>query len=404
MRPLSTLSVLALVVSLSPGVASGQGFGMPSRLAEVELERSRACVGVLEQVEALDAEMAPLARRSERLQAIAQAIALEDRSVVEPLDPDDPLETRVQEWFVSDQALAQRYLNQQDASLQAERAAGRENIKAAVSRAMEEVQQEAQTAIQANQELLASAAPCDGAIFVRSAVLEACEDASGSLCEQARLPASEVSGVRFVDEAASIWEIEQSRPWTTPTSLRPGQTGLEGGRTIGYTRVGNVVASVAFTPLFAPRDQIPPATLQAYEANNDSLGLTFDHPRIAFTPALAVRLALPRPLDREDGYILHFGTPDQADVVWSGDAGTGAPLQATVALAPSHVRRLVAGDRLTVTAITRPAAEAESPEAVYAVGIGTVSQAQNAQAILQYMAQQLQDDLTRLVPPSAGSS
>lgn len=400
MRPLSTLSSLALVVSLTPTVAWGQGFGMPSRLAEVELERSRTCVGVLERVEALDAEMAPLARRSERLQVIARAIALEDRSVVEPLDPDDPLEVRVREWFASDQSLARRSLNRQDASIQAERAAGRENIKGAVSRAMEEVQREAETAIQANQELIASAAPCDGAIFVRSAVLEACENASGTLCEQAGLPASEVSGVRFVDEPEAIWEIEQSRPWTSPTSLRPGQSGLEGGRTVAFTRVGNLVASVAFAPLFAPREQIPPETLRAYEANNDSLGLTFDHPGIAFTPALAVRLALPRRLDREDGYILHFGTPDQADVVWAGEAGTGEPLESTVALAPSHVRRLVAGDQLTVTAIAGGEAETDTPEAVYAVGMGTVNQAQSAQALLGYMESRLGEDLARLVPPS----
>ena len=397
MRPLTITALFAL---LAPVPAKAQAFGMPSRLAEVELARSSACVGILEQVQALDAEMEPLARRSERLQAMARAIALEDRSIIDTLDADDPTLTRVREWFRSDEALARRYVNQPDPSIQAERSAGRETIKAAVTRAMEAVQAEAQTTMEANQDLLASAAPCDGAIFVRSAVLEACETGSGMLCEQARLPASQVEGVRFVDDPASLWEIEQTRPWSTPTPLRPGQAGLEGGRTVGFTRVGNVVASVAFSPLFAPRDQIPAETLEAYEATNDTLGLTFDHPRIAFTPALAVRLALPEPLDREDGYILHFGSPEQADVVWAAEAGTGAPLEGTVALAPSHVRRLVAGDQLTVTALARPEAEDGTPEAVYAIGIGTVSQAQNTGAILQYMAEQLQADVRRLAPGS----
>lgn len=394
-RPNPAPGLVALALVLPPPVAA-QGFGTPARLAEVEVDRSRSCVTVLQSLDSLDTAMEPLARRSRRLQDIAQAVALEERSIVDSLDTADPLETRVREWFATDAALAQRFLNQQDPSIQAERTAGRETIKAAVSRALQEVQEEASTAMEENQDLLAAAAPCDGAIFVRSAVLEACEDGRGAICEQAARPASEVSGFRFVDEPASIWEVEEMRPWSTPTPLRAGPTGLDGARTVGFTRVGNVVASVAFSPLFIPEEQVPPETLAAYEATNDTLGLSLDHPTIAFTPALALRLAIPRPLDREESYILHFGTPDQAEVVWSGPAGTGAPIEGTVPLTPGQVRRLVAGDQLTVTAL----APGDPLEAVWAVGISGANQARATQALLAYMSDRLERDLARIAPPS----
>jgi hypothetical protein len=395
--PLTALA--ALVVPLWTPAISAQGLGSPSRLAEVELERSRSCVGVLARTEELDRQMEPIVTRGRRLQAIAQAIALEDRTVVDSLDVDDPVEARVVEWFDTDEALARRYATQQDPTVQAERTAGRETIKATVSQAMQQVQSEVDEILESNQELLAEAAPCDGAIFVRPAVLEACEEGSGTLCEQAELPPSEVTGVRFVDEPTSIWDIEELRPWTRPTPLHPGPNGLDGGRTVGYTRVGNVVATVAFTPLLAPREQTPADVLSAYEANNEALGLTFDHPKIAFTPALGIRVALPQPLDQEDGYILHFGPPDEAEVIWAGDAGTGAPLEATVPLTPGQVRRLTAGDPLTLTAVVQ---REPVPDAVYAISIGTVNQAQNVQALLGYMESQLGEDLARLVPPSEG--
>ncbi|MBT8489377.1 MAG: hypothetical protein KJO65_11185, partial [Gemmatimonadetes bacterium] len=187
------------------------------------------------------------------------------------------------------------------------------------------------------------------------------------------------------------------RPWTQPAPIRPGPSGLTGGRTIGFTRVGNVVVTVAFTAIILPREQIPPETLTAYEATNSALGVTVDHPTIVFTPALGVRVALPEPLDQEDGYVLHFGSPDQAEVVWAGDAGTGSPIEATVPLTAGQVQRLTAGDRLTLTAI----ADAEPvPDAVYAVRIGSVTQTQRTKALLSYMQNQLGQDLAQIVPPS----
>lgn len=394
------LRLTFLLTVLLPGAAVdvlAQGLGSPSRLAEVERARSTSCVAILERLEAVDARLEPFGQRIERLQAIARAIALEDRSLVEPFDTGVPTEARVEEWFDSDEVLARRYVAQQEASILAERTAGRETIKATVTRALEEVQAEANEVLGDDEDVINAAAPCDGAIFVRPAVLEACERASGAICEDARLPADEPSRFQFVDDASAMWEMQEVRPWTQPAPVRPGPNGLTGGRTVGFTRVGNVVATVAFTAIILPREQIPPETLSAYEATNSALGVSLDHPTITFTPALGVRLALPEPLDTEDGYVLHFGSPEQAEVVWAGDAGTGQPIEATVPLTAGHVQRLTAGDRLTLTAI----ANAEpQPDAVYAIRIGNVTQSQSTQALLGYMRNQLGQDLARIVPPS----
>lgn len=398
MRPVPTVALLALLTPIASTQASAQGFGEPSRLAEVELERSRSCVGILQRIEELNAEIEPLARRSQRLQVIAQAVALEERAIVDSLNVDDPVEARVLEWFRTDEALARRYVAQQDPSLQAERTAGRETIKATLTRAIQDVQNEANGTIEANQELITSAASCDGAIFVRSAVLEACEVTSGPICEEAARPASEAERFRFVDTAESIWEIEELRPWTTPQPLRRAPTGqLDGARTIGFARVGNVVVSVAFTPLIAPRERIRPEVAAAYEATNDTLGLTSNHPDLVFTPALGVHVAVPRALGEEEGYILHFGSPEQADVVWTGRADPGGPVEASVPLTPSQTRRLTAGDPLMLTAIDEGG---EVPDAIWAVGVGVVNQPQMTQALLRYMEGQLSQDLGRLAPPS----
>ena len=40
------------------------------------------------------------------------------------------------------------------------------------------------------------------------------------------------------------------------------------------------------------------------------------------------------------------------------------------------------------------------PDAVYAIRIGNVTQAQNTQALLGYMQSQLGEDLAQIVPPS----
>ena len=128
----------------------------------------------------------PVVTRGTRLREIAEAVALEDRMIVEPFESSDETEALVQNWFTTDAALAQRYVMSEDSGVLAERQAGRETIKAVITEALTTIQQYADSVLTANTSLIQAAGPCDGAIFVRGAVLSACEDASGPICEQAR--------------------------------------------------------------------------------------------------------------------------------------------------------------------------------------------------------------------------
>jgi hypothetical protein len=392
-------SFLAVYLAVTAGPLAGQSDEPPSGLAAVEMERSRACVAILARVEEVNARLEPHALRSQRLGAIAQAIALEDRASVEPFDEADPAERRVREWFDADAALAQRFVNTRDSNVTAERGALRENIKRIVTEAVQEVQRQADEILQANADLPAAAAQCDGAIFVRGAVLEACATQDGPLCEQAALPASEVQGFRFVDDPESMWDIQELRPWTTPGPLRPSATGqLEGARTVGFARIGNVVVSVAFSPLIRDRAELSPEVLSAFQAVNDSLGIAGSHPDLAFTPALGVRAALPRPLAGEARYVIHFGTPEAPEVLWSGPADTGAPLEATVPLAAAHASRLRVGETVSLTALSG-GPDGATGEPVFTIQMSNVSQAPAVDALLRYMASGLATDLTTLLRP-----
>lgn len=396
----SRLVLVSLVLTAMPLAA--QTDEIPSGLAAVETNRSRTCVGVLARVDAVNEALEPHALRSQRLQVIAQAIALEDRSAAEPFDASDPVEQRVREWFEADAALAQRFVNTQDPNVTAERAAVRENIKTVVTDAVQEVQEQANEILQANADLPAAAAPCDGAIFVRAAVLEACETQDGPVCAQAALPASEVRGFRFVDDPETMWDIQELRPWTNPTPLRPGPTGeLDGARTVGFARIGNVVLSVAFSPLIRDRAELSADELASFQSVNDSLGLDSSHPDLVFTPALGVRAALPRPLAGEDRYVLHFGAPDAPEVLWSGPAATGAPLEATVPLSATHASRLRNGEAISLTALSG-GAEGTATEAAFTIQMSNVSQAPAVDALLRYMGNGLSADLTALLEPRGG--
>jgi hypothetical protein len=399
--PLPSLFAAALLVLPAPPTILAQTAAPPADLERVELERSRLCVDVLARVNQLDQSLEPVAVRSRRLSAIAEAIAIEDRTLVDPLDTGDALESLVADWFVTDAALAQRYANQPDPNLAAERAAGRESIKAAVTQGMQEVQTQANALLAEDPELATQAAPCDGAIFVRSAVEEACASSSGPVCDALAEPTSTDPAIRFVDNAAAVWDIQQLRPWTTPTPLRPGPNGqLEGARTIGFARVGNVVVSVAFAPLLRGRQNTPEADLARYAAINDSLGLSFQHPDVAFTPAMSVRAALPEPLGGESRYVLHFGEPTQADVLWSAPAGSGAALEASFPLGAANTRRLQAGEPVSLTALRGDASAA--PDPVFTIQLSNAGQAPLVQGLLEYMSSRLQTDLTALTTPRGG--
>jgi len=389
-------AALAAFITLIPATLAAQVGAVPSRLAEVEVERSRTCVGTLAQIAVLDAVLEPLVTRGTRLRRVAEAVALEDRSMVEPFDPADPAEALVQDWFTTDAALAQRYVTTEDDGLLTERQAGRETIKTVVADALVSVQARADSALNANASLIQSAGPCDGAIFVRSAVEEACADASGAICDQAALPAGQSTDFRFVESAESVWEIQESRPWTVPAPLQPTADGqLGGGRTVGYARIGNVAVSLSFSPLFRDREDASAEELAGYRAINDSLGVSIDHPALAVAPALGLRAALPEPLGTETRYVVHFGDIDAPDVVWTGPAGSGAPLEAAIPLAARHVARLRAGDPVTLTAIG--GADGNQPE--YSIMVGNVNQGPATVVLLNYMATEMGEDLDRYVQP-----
>ncbi len=392
---MNRLALVAFTALLPVSLAAQIG-AVPSRLVEVETERSRACVSTLRQIAVLDRVLAPIVTRGTRLGEIAEAVALEDRMMVEPFASSDETEVLVQNWFTTDAALAQRYVMSEDSGVLAERQAGRETIKAVITEALTTVQQYADSVLTANTALIQAAGPCDGAIFVRGAVLGACEDASGPICEQAALPAGEARDFRFVDTGDSVWEIQETRPWTVPSPLQPTADGqLGGGRTIGYARVGNVAVSLSFSPLFREKDQMSVAELARYDVINDSLGIAIDHPTLAVTPAFGIRAALNEPLGTETRYVLHFDDINAPEILWSGPAESGTPLEAAIPLGAAHVVRFRAGDPVILTAIG--GADGNEPE--YSIMIGNVNQTPAATVLLNYMAAQMADDLSRYEQP-----
>jgi len=90
----------------------------PDGFADLELERSRLCVPVLVQLDALNLRLQPLGFRTERLRRIAAAIAIEDRTLMDSLNASDSTEAAVRDWFVSDGRLARSFLETNQQSLQ----------------------------------------------------------------------------------------------------------------------------------------------------------------------------------------------------------------------------------------------------------------------------------------------
>ncbi len=391
----ATLALLAGVVGATGLAGQTSLDAPPAGLAQVERERSRACVTTLEDVEALDRVLAPLAARSRRLLAISEAIALEERAVVAELDPSDPVESDVQAWFATDSLLAVRFVQSGNEALQEQRRVGRDAIKEQVSGALETIQQQADSIVAETGDLGARAGPCDGAIFVRPAVVEACGERSTALCTAAAAPPDPAGPFRFVDAPEAVWDVQELRPWTNAGPLRVGATGLEGARTIGYARIGNVVVTAAFTALLKEREQATPAELVTFDQTNQALAITFGHPDVAFAPALALRAALPRPLGGENRYLVHFGPAGDPDVLWTGQAGTGRTLQASVPISPAHVLKLRNGQQLSLTAV-------RGDDPVFTVSLSQANQAPAVTALLRYMSAQLDADLRRIAPPRGG--
>ncbi len=393
---------LLMMVALLFAVLSKPVIGVaqdtpPAGIAELELERSRLCVPVLAQLDALNLQLQPLGVRTERLRQITAAIAIEDRTVMDSLNVNDPTEAAVRDWFLSDGRLAQSFVDTNQQTIQQQRVVGRELIKSAVQTTLEGIQSEAQGIIEEAGDFGAEANSCEGAILIRSAVIEACGSEQNLICDAAK-PANSDGAYRFVDSPEDLWDVEEFRPWTSPGPLQLGPEGqLDGASTVALQRQGNIAFSVAFRPDIRPRADMTPEGIQTFQTLLDSIGFEFDHPDLIYAPALAIRATLPEPLAGEDRYAIHFGAIETGDVIWSGASGTGTPIEISVLLTPIHIVKLTQGESLELTAIR--SLDDGSAEALFSLGLTPINQVSATQALLAYMATQMPQDLNLLVPP-----
>lgn len=372
---------------------------MPTHFETVELTRSRECVGILVRVDALDARLDPLADRSQRLLAIGRAVSLEEREVMDSLRLADPVEARVHAWFVSDGEMAERYLAAPAPALLEERAAAKDSLEVVLQHEFETLQAQADSVLATTGTLGQEAANCSGAVFIRPAVLEACATSAGPICEAAQ-DSAVTPGFRFVESADVLWGIQELRAWSAPGPIQVLPTGqLGGARTVGLTRAANIVVTLAFGPRLRRRTDLTLSEATRTGALADSLGFGAAHPEVVFTPSLAIQATLPVPLGDETRYVLHFGPPEQADIMWASEAGTGAPLEGVVDLGPSRLARLQGSEQIMLTALR--STEAGTSEPVYSIELTSLNQGPAATALVGYMAQQLGNDLAQLMPPVA---
>ena len=392
---LMMVTVLCAVLS-KPATGVAQD-APPAGIAEIELERSRVCVPVLSQLDALNLQLQPLGIRTERLRQIAAAIAIEDRTVMDSLNVNDPTESAVRDWFLSDGRLAQSFLDTNQQTILQQRTVDRELIKGTVQATLEGIQSEAQGIIEEAGDFGAEASSCEGAILIRSAVIEACGSEQHLICDAAK-PANSDGAYRFVDSPEDLWDVQEFRPWTSPGPLQLAPDGqLDGASTVAFARQGNVAFSVAFQPDIRPRADMAPENIQTFQTLLDSIGFEFNHPELIYAPALTIRATLPEPLAGEDRYAIHFGAIEGGDVIWEGPSGTGDPIEISILLTPIHIVKLTQGESLELTAIR--SLDDGSDEALFGLALTPVNQVAATQSLLAYMATQMPQDLNILVPP-----
>ena len=349
-RYLQMMLILLLAVLSKPVIGVAQD-APPAGIAEIELERSRLCVPVLTQLDELNLQLQPLGIRTERLRQIAAAISIEDRTVMDSLNVNDPTEAAVRDWFLSDGRLAQSFLDTNEQTIQQQRAVDRELIKGTVHPTLEGIQSEAQGIIEDAGDFGPEASSCEGAVLIRSAVIEACGSEQNLICDAAK-PANSDGAYRFVDSPEDLWDVQEFRPWTSPGPLQLAPDGqLDGASTVAFARQGNVAFSVAFRPDIRPRADMAPENIQTFQTLLDSIGFEFNHPELIYAPALTIRATLPEPLAGEDRYAIHFGAIEAGDIIWEGASGTGAPIEISILLTPIHIVKLTQGESLELTAI-----------------------------------------------------
>ena len=388
--------ILLLAVVSKPVIGVAQD-APPAGIAEIELERSRLCVPVLTQLDELNLQLQPLGIRTERLRQIAAAIAIEDRTVMDSLNVNDPTEAAVRDWFLSDGRLAQSFLDTNEQTIQQQRAVDRELIKGTIQATLEGIQSEAQGIIEDAGDFGPEASSCEGAVLIRSAVIEACGSEQSLICDAAK-PANSDGAYRFVDSPEDLWDVQEFRPWTSPGPLQLAPDGqLDGASTVAFARQGNVAFSVAFRPDIRPRTDMAPENIQTFQTLLDSIGFEFNHPELIYAPALTIRATLPEPLAGEDRYAIHFGAIEAGDIIWEGASGTGAPIEISILLTPIHIVKLTQGESLELTAIR--SLDDGSDEALFGLALTPVNQVAATQSLLAYMATQMPQDLNILVPP-----
>lgn len=409
-RFLVCTALVALVAPVAVSSARAQETP-PTGLAAAETARSKDCVGEIAKVQQLNDRAAPFLRRVQRIRVLAAAVALEDTTQAAPFDTTKPLESAVHQWFERDHALALKIVAG-DSSLVAERDTVREAIKTRLQSALDTVTSQAKAKLADADSVQAAAQPCQTAIFVRPAVLEACKTTPSSpLCgpakEQPDSAAADSVRFRFVNKADDLWGIEQMIPWSDPVPLQAAPDGsLVGARTLARSRRGNIIVAVALQPMFRDRTKMDSAQVASFQSNLDSLGFTFDHPNFVMAPALQLQASVPPPMG-ENLYILHFGEVSKPDIIWSfkvGKDSKGGVISATFPATAKLLDRLEAGDQLSFTALHVPEGSTEGTP-VYTVAVLNVNQAKATTQLIGYMKSgDMSKDLAKLVPPGGGAS
>lgn len=397
--------VPVLIVCSGPATRASSQATPPAGMAAVESARSADCVGEIAAVADLNTKAAPYARRLQRIRALAGAVALEDTSSVAPMDTLDALERDVRDWFEKDESLATRIVAG-DSALVTQRDQAREAIKKRLQDEMTSVTAEAQGKLTEADSVQSAALPCQNAIFVRPAVLEACKTGSGPLCAAARLSpdsAAKVSPFRFVNQADDLWDVQEMKPWTDPVPLQRAADGsMILPRTAARTRHGNIVVAVALAPMIRDRAEMDSTQIAEFEANLDSLGYAFDHPDFVMAPAMEIQASVPAPVGNENLYLLHFGDVANPDVIWSMKAGDGGVIQSSFPATAKLLDRLKAGDALSFTAVQVPEGSTEGTP-IYSLTLLNLNQARAATTLLGYMQSgDLNKDFKALVPPKGG--
>lgn len=380
-----------------------EDMGIPERFllpfVEGETERSRMCVAPLNRQEDLTSALEPLDVRAGRLAALAASVALEDSLRVAPFREDDPLEAAVQSWFQEDAALAEAYLESEDPDLVEARDSRRNGIREQLQEAFDALNEQADLLAaeripdpEAHAQALAG---CDGAVLVRSAVLEVCQDEEGAVCEAARASAeaAQAGRYRFVDDARVLWDMEEIRPWTEPLRIQPSPDGgLAGARTSSMVRRGNVVLALSVEPLLQNQEDLEPESVAEFQANLEALGFDFQHPELVMAPSVALRLSVQQPIMGETHYLLHFDdlSNPAEQVFWSTPVGSGGPYTALIPAPGWVLSRLAGGDPVALTAVILPPDDPESDEvieaeAVYTLEVTPVGQVQSIGNLLAYL-------------------